>query len=180
MNADSEEASEESAGKTGWRGPSRSQLKRDADAIADLAEALVRLSEAETAQLSLDADLQDAIAVGRQLNKGARSRQVRRIAKLLRNTDVTSVVAAIRGHSEGRRAAAAVERACERWRARLLDEGDAALDEFLAEHGGPQPEQRRELRRLIRGAKREPSDARSQRAKLTLLRKVRQLTQRTS
>ncbi len=68
-----------------WAGPSRSQKRREASAVSDLALHLVNLPKARLAALGLEEELRDAIELCARLNKGARARQLRLVAKLLRD-----------------------------------------------------------------------------------------------
>jgi ribosome-associated protein len=159
-----------------WRGPSKSQKKREADLVFALAVQLTQLSKKELAALAVDDELHESVVLCQALKKGARRRQQRRIAKMLRDTQWQSLATTLERNTSGYRSSVTQDQVADRWRARLLTEGDPALDELLGQHQEETPaEQRRELRRLVRAAKREPADARSRRARLNLLRKIRAL-----
>jgi ribosome-associated protein len=81
------------AGNPIWAGPSRSQKRRDASAVSDLALHLVQLPNKRVAALGLDEELRDAIEVCARLNKGARARQLRLVAKLLRGLPLEELTA---------------------------------------------------------------------------------------
>ncbi len=79
-----------------WAGPSRSQKRREASAISDLALHLVQLPKTRLATLGLEEDLRDAVELCARLSKGARARQLRLVAKLLRDLpaeELTSLAA---------------------------------------------------------------------------------------
>jgi ribosome-associated protein len=169
-------------GKIVWRRPSRSQQKRDADRVAALALRLMQLKPAEFAALGLHPAVAEAVAVGRELTKNARSRQLRRIAKLLRatDTDTEGLVERLDHSKKHVSDSALAEQEHEHWRSRLLSEGDAALQELLASVTGADiAEARRDLRQLMRSANKEPLDTTSRRARLLLLRKIRELCTQT-
>lgn len=67
-----------------WAGPSRSQVRREASAVSDLALHLVKLPKPRLAALGLDEELESAVELCARLSKGARARQLRLVAKLLR------------------------------------------------------------------------------------------------
>lgn len=154
-----------------YAGPSRSQLRREASAVSDVALRLTRLSPARLAQLPLDEELREAVDLAGRLTKNAHARHLRLIAKLLR--DLPDEIRAEIEHLTSphyRPGATPEERMAERWRTRLLAEGDAALNELVAEVPGVD---RQHLRQLLRQARAEPPTDRSKRAARELLRAIR-------
>jgi len=151
---------------------SRSQKKRDAAALGDIGLRLVGMHEAELAALPLDEELRREIQVCRSLTKNARSRQLRLIAKLLREGDAAPLAAALERSSHASREHVAAEREVELWRRRLLEEGDDALTRFIALHPGAD---RGELRNLVRRAVGASSEITRTRARRELLRAIRTL-----
>ena len=154
-----------------YAGPSRSQLRREASAVSDVALRLTRLSPARLAQLPLDEQLREAVDLADRLTKSAHARHLRLIAKLLR--DLPDEIRAEIEHLTSphyRPGATPEERMAERWRTRLLAEGDAALNELVAEVPGVD---RQHLRQLLRQARAEPPTDRSKRAARELLRAIR-------
>ncbi len=83
----------------------------------------------------------------------ARGRHWKRIANLLEREDMHAVHALVDQAEQWERQAAAHHHRLERWRERLIAEGDdGALSEFIAEH----PEiDRQQLRALVRAAQRD-------------------------
>lgn len=133
--------------------PSRSQLRRDALDILKLAEALAALSEPQLARVPLDDALREEVQRTRAITSHiARKRQAQFLAKQMRKLD-DEAIEAIRyalgtDRDKAHRETAALHR-IETWRTRLLDEGDAALGEFIAEHPSAD---RQHLRQLVRNA----------------------------
>lgn len=82
----------------------------------------------------------------------ARGRHWKRIANLLEREDMHAVHALLGGAEAREREATARHHRLERWRERLIVEGDGALSEFLAAH--PLAD-RQQLRTLIRAAQRD-------------------------
>jgi len=82
----------------------------------------------------------------------ALGRHYKRIANLLQREDMHAVHALMDEAEARARAAAAGHHRLERWRERLITEGDAALSDFLDEH--PDTD-RQQLRTLVRAAKRD-------------------------
>jgi ribosome-associated protein len=137
-------------------GPSRSQRKREAEAVLELAERLVGLPDARLQQLALPAPIADAVRDTRRISaQVARKRQLHYLAKLMRREDDELLDELRRAlehdRSEARRETAALHRV-EAWRERLLNDGDAALGDLADAH----PElDRQHLRQLIRNAREE-------------------------
>lgn len=154
----------------GVRQPSRSQKKREAQEVARLGLRLVGLTAAELDSLPLDEALRAEVRVGQRLTKNARSRQLRLLAKMLRERDVGELVAALSRGDRVHHARIAIEQASERWRIRFLEEGDPALSDFLREYPGVEPGG---LRVLMRQARALPEGARKVRARRELLRAIR-------
>ncbi|QIK39166.1 DUF615 domain-containing protein [Caldichromatium japonicum] len=133
--------------------PSKSQLKRDQQAIQALAERLVSHPRAELERLHLSESLWMAFdELARIKDLRARRRQIKRIAVLLEGEDLGAIRALVEDQESLRRAESARLHRLERWRERLLAEGDRALSELIAHW----PElDRQELRALIRAAQRD-------------------------
>lgn len=164
---------DESSGARPRRLTSR-EHRAEAEVFSTLASALVDLPPYKLDQLDLPLEIRTQVIECRPFRKNARLRQLRRIATLLRGTDVDALTAATadlqtRGSQRHRR-----ERENERWRTRLMEDGDAALAELVTLSPGVD---RQHLRQLIRAAKRAPGTGKSQRAYLMLLREVRAATE---
>ncbi|WPL11393.1 MULTISPECIES: ribosome biogenesis factor YjgA [Thiorhodovibrio] len=134
-------------------GPSKSAIKREHRALQDLAEQLLHLPRAELETLELDAKTWEAIdETARIKDKRALARHYKRIANCLARLDQEPLKALLDKREQAERAAKARHHQLERWRERLIAEGDAALGEFLTQH--PHAE-RQPLRALIRSAQRD-------------------------
>ncbi len=115
--------------------PSKSARKRAAHAAQDLGEALLRLPDAELTALELPEALVDAIRVGRRIHgRAAAVRQRQYIGRLMRQVDPEPIRAALAARSARDARETERFRRIENWRERLIDEGDAALDELAHWH----------------------------------------------
>lgn len=133
--------------------PSRSQTKRAAEASQSLGEELIALPAKQLDQIPLPDVLRDAIHQAQTITShGGLRRQRQYIGRLMRELDAEP----IRARLEELRGAGRIARArfqdAERWRTRLLEGGDAALENYLEHH--PQADRSR-LRSLVREARRE-------------------------
>jgi ribosome-associated protein len=137
-----------------WAGPSRSQRRREALEVFELAERLVEQNEAQLERLPLDGELRTLVRESQRITQQiARKRQIQYLAKILRRED-DATLDALRhalehAKADSRRDTAALHR-IEAWRERLIDEGDAALAELMTAH--PTAD-RQHLRQLARNAK---------------------------
>lgn len=159
-----------------FRGPSRSQRRREALDVLGLAEQLAGLSEAELARLPVPEALLPHIAQARRITSHiARKRELAYLAKQMRREDEEALDAlrdALDASGEtARREIAAMHRA-EDWRERLIAKGDPALAELLA--GYPDAD-RQALRQLVRNAAAERAKGKPPRAQRELFRMVRTL-----
>jgi len=134
---------------------SRTDIKKAAQAVTDLGEQLAEMTETEIKKLQLPTDLMDAILLLKRMDKGpALKRQKLYIGKYLRQDellliDIKNKLAAIEVKKKQQNAHF---HKLEKWRDRLIEEGDAALAEFLGLY--PQAD-RQSLRQWIRNAQKE-------------------------
>jgi ribosome-associated protein len=112
--------------------PSKSARKREADAAQDLGTRLIALKESELAALGLPEILFDAIMLAKRITaRGGLARQRQYIGKLMRDIDTAPVEAALNVKSRNAAFDAEKHKRLEAWRARLLAEGPAALDDLM-------------------------------------------------
>ena len=157
--------------------PSRSQQRREALAIFELAETLAALSDAQLARVPLADELRDETLRTRAVTSHiARKRQTQYLAKQLRKLDDADLDA-IRAALEHDRTQAHHDTAelhrLEAWRERLVAEGDVALEELLALHPSAD---RQHLRQLARNARSEREGNKPLHAYRELFRALRALT----
>lgn len=135
--------------------PSRTELKREAEALQQLGESLLALKPYQLKRLPLDEELLAAIAEAHRLPKGpAHKRQRQLIGKLMRSRDPQPIRQALENldsQASPRRKAEPKPEAL--WLERLLKEGDAGLQVFLEEFPGAD---RQRLRQFLRTALKTP------------------------
>lgn len=161
---------------TNYSESSKSQRKRDRHALQDLGRELVGLSDRQLGELGLPEDVLEPIREARRLQRGALQRQLRYLAACLANVDTQAVRANLERLLQPSRAEIARFRDIERWRDRLLGNGDdtaeAAMTAFLAAH----PEADAQLlRRLVRNAAVEASSGRPPKSARELFARLRDL-----
>ena len=127
--------------------PSKSQIKRDMDALQDLGVALAALSPGQLSKLDLPDTLRSALHDAQRITQnGAKKRQRQYIGKLMRDIDpepIKTLLDEIKGVS----AAANVRmHALERLRTQLM-ENEEVLGDIARQHPGADIQQLRQLRR---------------------------------
>lgn len=134
-----------------YLGPSRSEQRREALGVLELAEQLAGLSEAQLARVPVPESILPHIAETRRITSHiARKRQLAYLAKQMRKLDDDELQAmrdALDEKSESSRAQVAAMHRVEAWRTKLIDGGDEALAELLDLH--PDADRQR-LRQLVR------------------------------
>jgi len=130
--------------------PTKTELKRQAHAVQDLADRLIDAPTSVFAGLDLPEKLVDAIALARRItSRAALLRQRQFVAKLMRGIDPEPIRAALDSAADAARQDAARFRRAERWRDRLVAGGEPAIAEFAAERPAVD---RQEIARLVSAA----------------------------
>ncbi len=138
--------------------PNKSQIKREIAVLHALAEEMVALPVMQMEQLNLPADVFEAAKAGAKITqRGARKRHIKFLTGLLRKIDVEPIKADLAKMKNQSALAVKEHHILERWRDRLIAEGDQALSELLQEY--PDTD-RQQLRQLIRNAKKEADSGR--------------------
>lgn len=156
--------------------PSKSQLKRDAQAVRDLGTELALLGAAERARVPLPEDIVDAIdELNRTTKNGARKRQIGWLAKRLRKIDIEPIDAALESIRQAARSNTQTLHLVEQWRDRLLGneeqpDAKAALTDFLDKF--PHAD-RQQLRQLQRSAMKEKAESKPPKSARLLFKAVR-------
>jgi ribosome-associated protein len=148
-------------------------LKRQAQDLQALGEQLIEAPEELVAGLDLPEKLRDAIELARHITShGALVRQKLFVGKLMRRVDPEPIRAALEAVSETARLESMRFKRAERWRDRLVLEGQAAIAEFVAEV--PQAD-RAMLSRLVEATTAEHARGKPAGAKRELFRWVRDM-----
>lgn len=112
--------------------PSKSQRKRDMIALQKLGEELVDLPLSQLKKFPLSEKLYEAIIEARSLNSHeAKRRQVQYIGRLMRDEDPKPIEDSLAKIQHRHQQDKVQFHKTERWRDKLIKEGDKALQEFL-------------------------------------------------
>mgnify|MGYP001102894059 CR=1 FL=1 len=134
--------------------PSKTQLKREAEAKTRLGEQLLKLDNGQLGRLNLGDNILAAISEYHKIkSNGARKRQLLYLGKLLRSTDASEILAQLDAFKTESQQQNRAFHELEQWRDRLLTD-DQALTELLNSY--PDMD-RQHIRQLIRTARQEQS-----------------------
>jgi ribosome-associated protein len=154
--------------------PSKSARKRAHRSLQDLGDALMELSTTELERVPLDETVQAAVIHGRGLRKGARSRHVRHLGNLLSKVDAEPIREAVESLRQTSARDAARLHELERWRDRLMGEGDGALQELVVRFPTVDRQQLRALVRSVREERARDAPPRRFRELLRFLRSLQE------
>ena len=152
---------------------SKTQLKRESHAIQDLGKRLAALPADQLAQVPLDEPVLEAIALAKRIQnkRSALKRHYQYLGKLLRARDTDPIFAALAEIDNASKQTVQLHHRAERWRDRILEQGNDAIDALIAEV--PQLD-RQKLRQLWRNHnKSRTEDKRVQQSRL-IYREIRQ------
>lgn len=131
---------------------SKSEIKRDAEALKDLGVELIELGKNALERIPLDDDLRAAIELAQRIKKEGRRRQVQLIGKMLRARDPEPIKIALDKLKNRHNQQVALFHKLEQLRDRLIEEGGDAIPDILALY--PTAD-RQQLRSLVRNAQKE-------------------------
>ena len=150
---------------------SKTQKKRDADALQQLGVKLIDLSVEKLAALPLTEALKKAILEAKKLRShGAVRRQAQLIGKLMRAADSEPIIAAYEQLMAEHNAQTVAFQEVEHWRLKLITGGKDALTEFIASY---QPDDIQHLRQLLNKAVIEYNNQQNKGAQKALFRYLR-------
>lgn len=152
--------------------PSKSARKRELAGLLELAGRMAGLSDAELARLGVATDLRAALDLVRPMRaSGARNRQLKHCVKFMEPAELGEVEAYLVDRNSQQVAANRAFHAIERWRDRLVAEGDLALQALFDEYSDLD---RQQVRQLCRDAIRERDSGRPAGAGRRLYRYLRE------
>lgn len=118
--------------------PSKSARKREQLELQQLGERLIDLSAGELAALPIDERLRDAVIAASKIRAhGGLRRQKQLIGKLMRSCDPEPIRQALEAREVDDRQAKRLFADAERWRDRIMADGDETVHAFCAQTGAP-------------------------------------------
>ena len=131
---------------------SKSQVKREMQALRDLGKQLVDLPVAMLAKFAISQTLHDAILHARALKREALRRQLQHIGKLLRDEDAADIRSTLDHISQPHRDEVRAFHQVEQWRDQMVDGDEEAINQVFQRF--PDAD-RQHLMQLVRNAQRE-------------------------
>ena len=132
---------------------SKSQRKREAHELLDLAKKLVTMPAALLEKLPMEQHLRHEVEFARNIRShGARKRQLMTVGKMLRKRDNEELLDAVNNIDQKNRQVNARFHHVEAWRDRLVEGSDRELSELLEQIPAANAQT---LRQLMRNAKKE-------------------------
>jgi ribosome-associated protein len=157
-----------------YDGPSRSQKKRDVEALQDLGTQLVKLPDAQFKRIELPEALREAVAACRKITQNsALRRQKQYIGKLMRGIDPAPIQAQLDVFNGVSAAENAKLHQAEKWREKLIADNEA-LTLFLDNYPDSDATY---LRQLIRNARDEAARNKPPKAFREIFRVIREVMQ---
>lgn len=135
-----------------YLGPSKSQLKRESHALQDIGKRMLELSNEQLDTLTISGTLRAAIEESRRIRQNeAKRRHLQYIGKVIRQEDdPEGLKRAIDAFDAGSEEHTRRHHLAERWRDRMISEGDVAVGEFLDYCPGADVQHLRNLARNAR------------------------------
>ena len=153
--------------------PNKTQIKKDMAVLFALSEELSELSASQLKILELPDNIHKAVVEASGMpHKGARKRLLKFITGQLNKIDVEPFLEKLARMKTKSAHAVREHHIAERWRDRLIAEGNEALTELLNEH--PHAD-RQQLRQLLRNAQKEAEAAKPPRSSRLLYRYLKTL-----
>ena len=157
---------------------SKSQIKRECHALTDLGVELVALTDDQLEKISMSDSLRNAINEAKRIRKhSAIKRQRLYIGKLIRNDDWESIAQQLEKIKEVSQQSNAEFKVMERWRDRMLSDGNDVVNEFIGQHHDAD---RQKLRQLVKNAIKEKQQDKPPASARKLFKYIREIMENTS
>ena len=152
---------------------SKTQKKREAEALQELGEKLVKLPNEQLEGIDMPEELSSAVKQAKAIKShGALKRQMQFIGTLMRKIDSEPVQEAIDGIEQGNYKKAQEFKETERWRDELIAGNKELMDEILVKHPSTD---RQQLSQLVRNALKEKKNNKPPKAFRVLFRYLKEI-----
>jgi len=151
---------------------SKTKRKKEAEALQELGEALVRLTPSQIKDIPLPSAISEAVAFAKTLKRGALRRQLQYIGTLMRQYDTAPIKEALQNIQDGDFKKASVFKEIEEWRAQLMEGNEALMEDILRRYSGSD---RQKLTQLMRNAVKERTNNKPPRAFRDLFRYLKKI-----
>ena len=151
---------------------SKSQVKREMQALRDLGEELVDLPAGELKKFEFSESLHDAILLAQNSKREALRRQLQHIGKLLREEDDAVIRKTLVQISQPQREEVKAFHEIEHWRDRLIAGDDEVINQLVSRF--PDAD-RQYLRQMIRNARKEHQQEKPPKSSRLLFKYIKEL-----
>jgi len=148
----------------------KSQQKREIQALMELGKQLAALDALALGNMDMPQPLMQALLDVQDMKHGAEKRQFKLICKMLRNIDTESLLDTLESIASQKNELDKNFHRSERWRDRLIEEGQTAMTEFMAKY--PQADAS-QIRQLVRNANKEIQQSKPHKSSRNLFRLLR-------
>lgn len=131
---------------------SKSQMKREMQALRDLGKELVDLPVSVLKKIDLSEAVYEAVTLAQGLKREALRRQLQHIGKLLREEDEAATRQALAQIAQPQRDEVRALHEIEHWRDRLINGDDEIINQLVERFPAAE---RQQLRTLVRNARKE-------------------------
>jgi len=131
---------------------SKSQIKREMQALRDLGKELVDLPVSVLKKIDLSEAIYEAVTLAQGLKREALRRQLQHIGKLLREQDEVAIRQALAQIAQPQRNEVRAFHEIERWRDKLISGDDQVINLLVEQFPAAE---RQQLRTLVRNARKE-------------------------
>ena len=153
---------------------SKSQKKRDCDALQRISDKLLKLKPDELALIDLPADLEDALNEAHRIHSNsALKRQRQYLGKIIRSCDSEKIEKQLNTVIHRNDTNTAQFKKIERWRDRLIDNDTQVLGEIIQQHPALD---RQHVHNLVRQAAKEESANKPPAASRKLFKYLREIS----
>ena len=154
---------------------SKSQLKRDSQALQDMGSQLVEMPEGQLKKFDLPENLRDAIYEARRLkNREGKRRQLQFIGKLMRTADTSFIQETLERMDHQSQTYRQHFMRLEEWRDKIISQGNSAIETLMEQYPAAD---RQQLRNLQRQAAREIEQKKAPTASKKLFAYLRQISE---
>ena len=153
--------------------PSKTRLKKDADALQELGTDLIELPETDWTKLALPESLVDALHEAKRIHsRSALKRHKQFIGRLMRDIDPEPIHQHFEQLRQKTRQQVQAHHTLEQWRDRMIEETDAVIEEYLQENTDAD---RQHLRQLVRQSRKERDQNKPPKSARALFRYLREI-----
>ncbi len=151
--------------------PNKTLQRREALAMLDLAKRLLELQPSQWVSIGLTDEVIDALTASKNMPQhGAQKRQLKRVAKLLRDQDVSSAQDAVENEVKQTQAVNTAFHKVEMWRDKLILGDRDVITSFLQAYPSTHAQT---LNQMVRNAKREQVQGKSPKSAKLLFKFIR-------